>query len=144
MKTNQQRGQEGEDAAARYLESRGYRVIERNWRPREGAGSSQRGEVDCIAWQGRVLCFIEVKTRSGTSHGAPQEAVTLSKQRQICRLANAYVSLHRIADTPCRFDVIEVWDGASDNNAAPRIALRQNAFDYIEGNSSKQRGPRVF
>lgn len=144
MTTQRQRGQAGEDAAALFLEFHGYRIIERNWRPRNGAGSSQRGEVDCIAWQGRVLCFVEVKTRSGASHGAPQEAVTTSKQRQICKLANAYVSLHRITDTPCRFDVVEVWASAGDDNAARRIALRQNAFDYVESGTSRQRGARIF
>lgn len=136
--TRRQRGQAGEDAAARHLQECGYRIVERNWR----FGNAQRGEVDCIAWQGRVLCFIEVKTRAGSSHGAPQEAVTPSKQRQICKLANAYVSLHRITDTPCRFDVVEVW--THDDNTPPRIALRQNAFDYIEGNTSRRRGARVF
>ena len=123
----QQRGQSGEDLAALFLQSKGYEIVVRNWR----AGNVLRGEVDCIAWhtQGRlkVLCFVEVKTRASNASGAPQEAVTPAKQRQLSRLANAYVSQHRI-EAPCRFDVVEVW--LPNDASIPRIALRPNAFDY--------------
>jgi putative endonuclease len=120
-------GREGEDLAAAHLAGEGYALVARNWRPSGGEGRALRGEIDCIAWEGRVLCFIEVKTRSGSSHGAPQEAVNRTKQRQISRLANAYISLHRHDDIPCRFDVIEVhiFQGQS-----PRLTLHRNAFDY--------------
>ena len=124
MKT-QQRGQTGEDAAVVFLKKNGYRIIERNWRP----GNALRGEVDCIAWHGKTLCFVEVKARTSTTKGAPQEAVTPTKQRQLSRLANAYVSMHRLVDIPCRFDVVEVWL-AGDTATPPRIAHRRNAFDY--------------
>lgn len=124
MKT-QQRGQTGEDAAAAFLKKSGYRIVERNWRP----GNSVRGELDCIAWHGKTLCFVEVKARTTQVKGAPQEAVTPAKQRQISRLANAYVSMNRIVDVPCRFDVVEVWLPANEKEA-PRIALCRNAFDY--------------
>lgn len=124
----QQRGQEGENLAARHLEALGYRVVVRNWRPHVRTGSGgMRGEVDIVAWQGKILCFIEVKARSSDQFGAPQEAVTATKQRQISRLANAYVSLHRLDDVPCRFDVVEVW---LPPGGAPRLKLHQNAFDY--------------
>jgi putative endonuclease len=124
----QQRGQQGEDVAARHLESLGYKIVTRNWRPnkKEGPGG-MRGEIDIIAWIGPILCIIEVKSRSNEGHGAPQEAVNLAKQRQLSRLANAYVSLHRLHDTPCRFDVVEVLLAPS---APPRVRLCQNAFDY--------------
>ena len=137
IRNSRQRGQEGEDLAARFLQARGYRIIERNWRPtlanQGGKRSGMRGEIDCIAWQnsprGEILCFIEVKTRSSNAFGAPQEAVTPSKQRQICRLANAYVS-HHPTSAACRFDVVEVW--LSDDGSTPRVALHNSAFDYIE------------
>jgi putative endonuclease len=138
MRTTQQRGQEGEDAAVRFLQAHHYHVVIRNWR----AGNSLRGEIDCIAWHGQILCFIEVKARTSNTHGAPQEAVTLSKQRQLSRLANAYVSLNRLDDVPCRFDVVEVW--LSGDGIAPRVALHANAFDHVEGGSSKRRGARIF
>jgi putative endonuclease len=136
--STQKRGQDGEEVAARFLESNGYTLLERNWR----AGNALRGEIDCIARHGRVLCFVEVKTRASNEHGAPQEAVTRGKQRQLSRLANAYVSLHRLADVPCRFDVVEVWLPHDGN--APRLALHQNAFDYIDASSSNGRGSRIF
>lgn len=122
-----QRGQNGEELAARELLSRGYRIIERNWRP----GRGQRGEIDCIAWTRdergeKVLAFVEVKTRRNDAAGAPQEAVTPAKQRQIARLAHLYVSLHRHADITCRFDVMEVW---LDDDAPPRCRLHCNAFE---------------
>ncbi len=123
-----QRGQDGEELAARELHSRGYRIIERNWRP----GRGQRGEIDCVAWTcdtrgEKVLAFIEVKTRRGNTQSAPQEAVTPAKQRQIARLANLYVSLNRIDDVVCRFDVMEVW---LDDDATARYALHCNAFEF--------------
>jgi len=123
-----QHGRRGEEIAARYLQARGFRICERNWRP----GNALRGEVDCIAWQGKVLCFIEVKTRMLTANASvsPQEAVTPSKQRQLSRLANFYVSARRLDDVPCRFDVVEVWLPPEDSKEPPRIELRQNAFDY--------------
>lgn len=135
LRSSRQRGEQGEELAARFLEARGYRIIERNWRPTLAGGkrSGMRGEIDCIAWQpsprGEILCFIEVKTRASDAFGTPQEAVTPSKQRQICRLANAYVSYHP-TNAACRFDVVEVW--LSDDNRTPRIALHTSAFDYVE------------
>ena len=127
MNIRQKRGQTGEDAAAMQLQKAGYRIVARNWRPgSKSGGTGMRGEIDIIAWHGKILCFIEVKTRSSTNFGAPQEAVNRAKQRQISRLANAYVSFHRL-DVSCRFDVAEVW---LSPDAPPRIAFHQNAFDY--------------
>jgi putative endonuclease len=136
--STQKRGQDGEEAAARFLQHSGYTLLERNWR----AGNSLRGEIDCIARHGKTLCFVEVKTRASNEHGAPQEAVTRGKQRQLSRLANAYVSMHRLADVPCRFDVVEVW--LPHDGTAPRLALHQNAFDYVESGPAAARGARIF
>ena len=140
LKLRQQRGQEGEETAVAFLKARGYRVIARNWRPGKESSGALRGEVDCIAWHGPTLCFVEVKARTSHERGAPQEAVHASKQRQLSRLANAYLSIHRLPDTPCRFDVVEVWL-SPDESTPPRLALHQNAFDYCEG---PRRGSRVF
>jgi putative endonuclease len=126
------RGQAGEEAAVKWLQTRGYRIIARNWRP----GNAVRGEIDCVAWDAtypasKVLCFVEVKARrrdSSAENSAPQEAVTVSKQRQLSRLANAYVSLYQCDDLPCRFDVVEVWQ--ESDGAATKLALHKNAFDY--------------
>jgi putative endonuclease len=137
------RGQAGEDIAVKYLEAHGYRVVARNWRPAKESSGALRGEIDCIAWLGATLCFIEVKARTSTNQGAPQEAVNANKQRQLSHLANAYVSLHRLVDTPCRFDVVEVL--LPTGESPPRVALHQNAFDYVEGGRrTRARGARVF
>lgn len=128
MNLRQARGQSGEDAVAQYLKKAGYRIVARNWRPgSKSGGTGMRGEIDIIAWKGKILCFIEVKSRSSEAFGAPQESVTRSKQRQISRLANAYISFHRL-DVPCRLDVAEVWLSSTP----PRIQLHENAFDYVE------------
>lgn len=124
-------GQSGEDAAAAFLLAQGYHIVTRNWRP----GNALRGEIDCIAWDPRVrgprvLCFVEVKTRRD-SGSAPQEAVTPSKQKQISKLANAFISIHKLGDTPCRFDVVEVWlENSEAGKTAPRCVLHRGAFDY--------------
>jgi putative endonuclease len=136
MKT-QRKGERGEDQAVAHLEERGLVVVERNWR----AGNAQRGELDIIARDGKTLCFIEVKARTSTLLGQPQEAVTPAKQRQISRLANAYVSNHNLDDVPCRFDVIEVW--LSPHEATPgRIQWHKGAFDYCA--AVAPRGARIF
>ena len=133
-------GQEGEEAAAQLLKQQGYRIVARNWRP-----AGLRGEVDCIAWQEQTLCFVEVKTRTSNEHGAPQEAVTPAKQRQLSRLANAYLALHHLDNAQCRFDVVEVWLPATgQSQTPPRLALCQNAFDYCEVGPRGGRGARVF
>lgn len=136
MKT-QQKGQRGEDQAAAHLEERGCVLVERNWR----AGNAQRGELDIIARDGKTLCFIEVKARTSTVLGQPQEAVTPAKQRQISRLANAYVSSHQLDDVPCRFDVIEVWLSPHEETSG-RVSWHKSAFDYCA--EKERRGSRIF
>src|SRR2546428_6795733 len=73
-------GEEGERAAARFLEARGYRILERNYRTR-------RGEIDLIAEDGRMLVFVEVKVRLDDRFGGPAAAITRAKQARIARLA---------------------------------------------------------
>ena len=131
MAMRQERGRDGEDIAVDLLQSRGYRVVQRNWRP----GGGMRGELDIIAWHDRTLCFVEVKARSSRASNLPQESVTLSKQMQISRLANLYTSQRGLDDIDFRFDVVEVW--LFDDGQKPRVALHQNAFPYREGGSRR-------
>jgi len=97
-------GLEGENAAAAYLTSLGYRVIERNVRFRAG-------EIDLVAEDGGVLVFVEVKTRRGRGFGAPAEAVTAEKRRRLVRLASLYLARRGGPVPPCRFDVVSVEPG---------------------------------
>ncbi|MCB0528311.1 MAG: YraN family protein [Saprospiraceae bacterium] len=94
-------GKRGEQIAAEYLEQKGWRIAERNFR----AG---RGEIDLIAWAGeRLLVFVEVKTRSGDGFGGPEEAVDARKQDILARTAGIYMEQIDY-DWEIRFDIIAV------------------------------------
>ena len=92
-------GRSGEEAAAAYLKKNKFRLVCRGFR-------FQRGEIDIIAYDRDTLIFIEVKTRRGAEFGPPEESVTPCKQRQIRRLAEAYLMLNNLGDVPCRFDIL--------------------------------------
>ncbi|MEJ3404228.1 YraN family protein [Rathayibacter sp. YIM 133350] len=76
-------GRWGEDLAADYLRQHGYRVLERNWRCRQG-------EIDVVAEHDGEIVFVEVKTRSSLAYGHPFEAITLGKLARMRRLALAW------------------------------------------------------
>ncbi len=94
-------GREGEEEAARSLAGRGFRITARGYR-------ALRGEIDIIGWDGDTLVFVEVKTRTDEACGPPEEAVTPAKQRQIRRLAEAYLADNHLGSPFCRFDVVAV------------------------------------
>ena len=114
-------GQHGEDAAAAYLERIGMSVIDRNWR-------DGRGELDIVALEGASLVICEVKTRRGTAHGTPEEAVSVAKQRRLTRLAKSYVAANGLDPCGVRFDVISIVVIAPD-----RALLRHHraAFEAV-------------
>lgn len=93
-------GKAGEDAAADYLEEKGYTILDRNWR-------KNRLELDIIATKGDIIAFVEVKTRKNTDFREPHEAVDWKKIRHIVVAADAYIKLHSI-DLKIRFDIIDV------------------------------------
>ena len=82
----------------RWLEGRGYRILERNF-------SCRSGELDVIAEQGGVLCFVEIKARGDRSFGSAIEALHAAKKRRIARAAAHYLARHP-TEKPCRFDVL--------------------------------------
>ncbi len=96
-------GSRGEEEAARYLQGLGWRILERNYRCRIG-------ELDLIAKdEGGTLVFVEVRSRAGNSHGLPEESITQRKQYKLRMLAQQYLLTRpKLADGPCRFDVIAV------------------------------------
>ena len=98
-------GARGEDAVVAWYEHRGYRIVDRNWRCRDG-------ELDLVARRGDVVVFCEVKTRSSSAFGAPVEAVTWRKQRRLRQLARLWL-MARAGDAPAglRFDVASVLAG---------------------------------
>ncbi|HUS61064.1 MAG TPA: YraN family protein [Acidimicrobiales bacterium] len=97
-------GTEGEKAVAAWYEARGYEVLGRNWRCREG-------ELDLILRQGRRLVFCEVKSRSTTAFGLPAEAVNHAKQARIRRLAALWLEDAPARPGEIRFDVACVLAG---------------------------------
>jgi putative endonuclease len=116
-------GQRWEALAERKLRAVGYRVLELNYRGRSG-------EIDLIAVESGVLCFIEVKGRSLPGFGAPEDAVTLEKQRRIARTAQEFLQRRRLAaSTPCRFDVVSIIDRG---DGAARVELHRDAFPLPE------------
>jgi putative endonuclease len=100
-------GRYGEDVAAEFLQRAGLRILQRNWRCREG-------ELDIVARDGDVLVFCEVKARSGGGFGAPVEAVTAAKARRLRLLAARWLAEGRGDDavgrgcSTVRFDVVGV------------------------------------
>ena len=98
-------GRWGEAKAARALERRGWRILARNYR-------FGRREVDLVARREELLAFVEVKTRAGLGYGAPEEAVTGLKRREIEAVARDFVARHRLEHLDIRFDVIAIVVGA--------------------------------
>ena len=96
----QRLGRLGEDLAARHLAAKGYKIMARNWRCREG-------ELDIVAQDGECLALVEVRTRRGTAVGSPEESITPAKQERLITLADAYVQAH---DWPgdWRIDVVAI------------------------------------
>ncbi|MDZ4680742.1 MAG: YraN family protein [Saprospiraceae bacterium] len=100
MAAHNEIGKAGELAARRLLENKGYLVLEANWR-------FHRAEVDLIAKDGKILVFIEVKTRSSDAFGKPEAFVDARKQRFLAEAASAY--MEQIGhDWEIRFDIISV------------------------------------
>jgi len=94
-------GEIGETLAASYLTTRGWQIVDRNVRFREG-------EIDIIAERGGILAFVEVKTRRSTAFGSPAEAVTWRKQRRIRALATRYLADRHPRAGTIRFDVVDI------------------------------------
>jgi putative endonuclease len=97
-------GARGERIAAAFLTDAGLRVLDRNWRCREG-------ELDIVAREGDALVFCEVKTRRGLGYGHPVEAVTPRKQRRLRLLAQRWLAAHDQHAPELRFDVVGVLVG---------------------------------
>ena len=100
MAIQQDIGALGEQYAVELLESKSYRIAERNWRWR-------RAEIDIIAWDGEILVFVEVKARSYLQYGRPEEAIRGSKLQMMVQAAGAY--MRKIGhEWEVRFDSVAV------------------------------------
>ena len=112
----------GEDLAADYLERAGFRIHERNWRPKTG-----RGELDIIASEGGVLVFVEVKTRSSEEWARPAAAVDAAKRRRLSLTAEDYLRQLEDRRVASRFDVVEVLLAGGEVRDVRHVI---NAFPY--------------
>ena len=108
----------GEELACQFVKARGYKVLLRNYK-------CPLGEIDLVAKEKGVLVFMEVKTRRSLEMGLPVESITFHKRAQITKCAKYYLKRYRIADVPCRFDVVSVF---LEQDKHPEIELIQNAF----------------
>jgi putative endonuclease len=111
-------GWDWERAAERALVSAGYRILDRNFR-------AAAGELDFVAEDGGIVCFVEVKGRSGTRFGSPEDAITGEKRRRIFRAAEAWLSRKKLDRAACRFDVVSILD---DSTAGRRLVILRDAF----------------
>ncbi len=100
-------GRFGEARARAWLVSHGWTIEASNYR-------FGRREVDVVARRGPLIAFVEVKTRAGSGYGAPEEAVTRLKRREIEIVAGDYLWRHRLDEVDVRFDVIAVTVAGRD------------------------------
>jgi putative endonuclease len=125
-------GRRGEALAALHLERAGYRLVASNFTlpvGRNRRGAIVRAEIDLIAYDGPVLCFVEVKTRASDWFAPPEANVDLRKQRQIARAARSYRRLLGQTNAPYRYDVVSVILPRADSGDAalrPRLQLLKN------------------
>ena len=110
----------GETAAAAFLETGGYSIIERNYR-------SRFGEIDIIAQDGNYTAFVEVKLRKDQKFAMALEAVTRGKQAKIIAAAKMWLSENPDAPQP-RFDIIEIYAPAGDKTELLEINHIIDAF----------------
>jgi len=99
--TTRVKGQSAEDLAAKYLENRGYEIKARNIH-------YKMAELDIVAYKNQMLCFVEVRSKSSTHYGTPEQTVHHHKQTKIIQASQIYLKQHYTTLPYCRFDVISI------------------------------------
>ncbi len=117
MDTTVARGSWAEQRATRLLVREGYRIVERNFR-------CKRGELDIVATDRGVLCFVEVRSRADDRHGHAAEMIDRRKQLQVARVASDYIALRAPVFDQSRFDVVAI---TGDDELLIRDAFRASA-----------------
>ena len=118
-------GMRGETYAYWYLRRKGYLMVARNY-----SIPGMKGEIDMAGYDGRVLAFVEVKTRSLGKDGSrplvsPEEAVNMEKRRNVSRMARQFLRARRIESEPYRFDVLAIETG---EGMRPKVRLHKGAY----------------
>ena len=121
MDERKKTGNDGEDAACRFLASKGQQVLERNWR-------SGHLEIDIISFDADGIHFVEVKTRRPPMQADPQESVTATKQKRLARAALGYLNKAKnplLRDAECHFDIVAV---TIERDNSQKIEYFKDAF----------------
>lgn len=121
----QRTGIRGETFAYWFLRRHGYRMVRRNYRV-----PYRRGEIDLIGWDGPVLAFIEVKTRTHTGPLPPEAALDAEKRSELWAMAREYLRRRRLTDIPYRFDLVALEAPAG---RTPTVRLHKAAFGEQSG-----------
>jgi putative endonuclease len=111
-------GKKGENIAVSFLKKKGFQILDTNFR-------CMFGEIDIIALENGEYVFIEVKTRKSEERGYPEQAVGITKQRKISRVALYYLQANNLLDVKARFDVVAVIMSGLKNE----VTLIKDAFD---------------
>lgn len=111
-------GARGEALAADWYTTRGFTVLDRNWR-------SRTGELDLVVSAPGVVVFCEVKTRTSDAYGVGAEAVTAAKQQRIRRLASEWLAAHPDTRGELRFDVVSIL---LPRAGRPTVEVYERAF----------------
>ena len=117
-------GVRGETYAYWYLRRQGYLMVARNY-----TVPGMKGEIDMAGYDGRVLAFVEVKTRSARKQGSQfpgaEEAVNLEKQRNVARMARQFLRARKIEEEVYRFDVLAIETKTGER---PVVRLHKGAY----------------
>ena len=116
MAEHNQLGKRGEEIAIAFLKNLGYEIAEANWQ-------TMKFEIDIIVLDQNEIVFVEVKTRSSSAFGGPEEAVTIKKQEHLIEGVDYYIQKNEI-DLECRFDVVSIIL----NSGKEEIKHIKNAF----------------
>lgn len=132
-------GRRGEALAAEHLEQNGYRIVAANFSLPIGRNLRDvvvNAEIDIVAYDGRTLCFVEVKTRASDDFAPPQANVDLRKRRQISRAALAYRRMLGLMNGAYRYDVVTVV--AKPDGSEARIELLKGFWSDAQLKKNKR------
>jgi putative endonuclease len=113
-------GATGEKLASNFLKNKGYRILENNFRCRHG-------EIDIIAQKRGCLIFIEVRTKSSSAFGNPEESITAAKKEKLISTALTYLKTHANSPVQWRIDFIAIE--LNQEGKVNRIELIENAIE---------------
>lgn len=121
MQDNRKTGKVGEDLARQYLENKGYKILEKNFK-------CKLGEIDIIAQDKNEIVFVEVKSRNVLTYGKPAEAIDNIKIKHIYKTSEYYLLIHKKLNENIRIDVIEIY---FDNQQAKINHIKKAIIDRI-------------